>query len=66
MATLEPIPITIRDGHHRRHEARWRSQRARVRKVVNALVLLGLGVAVGLLTASYEIDRQERAVRIAR
>jgi len=44
-----------------------RRPRSAVRRLVgNALVVLGLGIAIGLLTATFEIDRQERTARVAR
>jgi hypothetical protein len=40
-----------------------RSRSAVRRQLANAVVILGLGIAIGLLTAAYELDRQERGVR---
>ena len=34
-----------------------------LRQLGNVLMILGLGLAIGLMTATYEIDRQERAAR---
>jgi hypothetical protein len=66
MSNFDPPSETVRLYRVTR-SAVGRRPRAAVRRVVgHALVILGLGVAIGLLTATFEIDRQERAARVAR
>jgi hypothetical protein len=66
MSTFELSPETIPDPRPTRKAVRRRSRSAAMRHLANALVVLGLGIAIGLLTATYEIDRQDRAARVAR
>ena len=66
MSTFELSPETIPDSHPARHTARRRPRTAAMRQIANALVILGLGIAIGLLTATFEIDRQDRAARVTR
>ena len=65
MSIFEPIPATIRDDARTRRILRGRPRTAVLRQIGNVLMILGLGLAIGLMTATYEIDRQERAARPA-
>jgi hypothetical protein len=66
MSPLDSPPETVRLYRVTRDAAGRRPRSAARRLVGNALVILGLGIAIGLLTATFEIDRQERAARVAR
>jgi hypothetical protein len=66
MPTFDLIPVTIRDARDPRAMARRPTRNVVIRTVASGLALLGLGVAIGLLSATYEINRQERASRQTR
>jgi hypothetical protein len=57
MIIPELVRATTEEGARRGVRAR-RARRAAMRQLGNAVVILGLGIAIGVLTASYEIHRQ--------
>ena len=66
MPTFELIPATLRDARDPRTMARRPTRNVVIRTIASGLALLGLGVAIGLLSATYEINRQERASGLVR